>query len=228
MAFPGTIAVAQGVAQSGANSGTVTWNHTVAAEHNKIAFLIGTGMSGGADPVTGSGVSYNSVQLSAVSGANASDGNFERGQIWHLNSPATGTNVCSVAYSAGSAVQINGFSISFEGASASVGTPSTNTGTSANPTVTCADSANGDVVIGILVTDGSASTTTPSGTQIGESEDISSDSDQNAQYVTATGANTVISWTNSTSGEGWVAIAVAIKNASAASYKPRGMLMGIG
>lgn len=213
MAWPSVTVTSGGSATPAPGVGTLTFSHTCPAGHTKLVVLVATGGSGGVDVLTG--ITYNSVALTRK--ISVSDGAFERAQIWELDSPTTGSaqNVV-ISYSTGaSGVQFGYGSISFDGAAAATGTASSNTGSTANPSVTVADSANGDIVVSVVANDNAAAAQSPStGTVIFDFEDIASDSDFTAQYQTATGTNTVCTFTQSdTTGGSWAIVGVAIKQA---------------
>jgi hypothetical protein len=134
-------------------------------------------------------------------------------EIWERNNPDIATGNVVVSYGTGQ-FQIAASGISFIDAAATNGTGVGAAASTANPSVTVTDSANGDIVVGVLWSDtGSDATTTEGGTLIGEDEDIASDSDSNRQRYTATGANQVVSWTCSDTASPWAIAAVAIKSA---------------
>jgi hypothetical protein len=152
------------------------------------------------------------------------DGNFERAEMWELNNPATGSafNVV-ISFGTGAPIQVSGGGISFIDAHATSGAGFSNSGTTANPSVTVTDATSGDIVVSVLATDNESSSTTPAGTEIWEDESVEGDSTFNCQRQTASGTSTVCSWTNSASGLGWTAAAVAIKEAGGPPPAP---LMG--
>lgn len=192
----------------GGGGNSITWAHTCGATANKLVVTIGTGSNILTDRTVGT-VTYNAVACSKL--GSGDDGNFERHEIWRLNSPATGSSLNIVVNLAGvGANQIAAGAISFIDAATAEGAASSNTATSTNPTVTVVDSASGDIVVSGCSDDGSASTTTEAGTLVWEDEDVGADSDFNCQRQAATGANTVCSWTNATSAA-WAAVGVAIK-----------------
>jgi len=197
----------------------ITWAHTNGANANKLVIPLGTGAAA-VNERNFSGVAYNGIACDQV--GEVDDGSYEHAEIWRLNNPATGSALNIVATLVSSAPNANetaGGAISFIDADAAEGAPSTNTATSSNPSVTVADSANGDIVVSLVSSDlGSDGTTNNNGVAVWEDEDVGSDSDYNCQRQDATGANTVCSWTaNSTT---WAAIGVAIKAAAAAATGP--------
>lgn len=212
MAWP-TVQVSAGTGEDFSGPTTKNFNHTCAATDTVLRVLIGTGTGSGADAVTG--VTYNSVAMANI--ANQSDGNFERVQIWQLNSPTTGTNTVAVTFGSG-AIQFFPCAISFDGASTTVKTPSYNSASSANPTVTVTDSASGDIVIAVIATDNGGAIA-QAGSIIGEAEGVAGDSTFNAQYQTASGASTVCSWT-ATAGDLWIAVGIAISQAEVGATIP--------
>jgi hypothetical protein len=186
---------------------TLSWSHTCGASANKLLVCIGLG--DGTDTI--SSVTYNSVACSFVGAAD--DGVWARSEIWALNSPTTGS-AQTILVTASGTVQMYAGGISFVDSATSLGTHTATNNTTANPSVTVADTASGDIVVSICTTDNAVGTTTESGTAVFEFEDAFSDIDINCQRQVASGPNTVCSWTNSGSGDGWAAIGVAVKAAS--------------
>lgn len=194
-----------------AGANTLTWSHTCAASANKLVVEF-TSAAGILADRTASGATYNGVAMTSKGAAD--DGNFERVEQWELNSPTTGANNVVVSFGTGTGIQISGGGISFIDAHATSGTASTNTNTTTNPSVTVADSASGDIVVSVVATDNATGTTTEAGTLVWEDEDVASDSDFSCQRQAASGANTVCSWTNSGSGDGWAVHGFAVKPAA--------------
>lgn len=192
----------------GGGAHSITWNHTCGAGANKLVITSGAGASVLSDRTVAT-VTYNAVPCSFI--VSADDTNFESSEAWRLNNPPTGSALPIVVTYVGSPNQIGAGAISYIDAAAAEGAPSTNFGTTIDPNVTVVDSASGDHVISMSSNDNEASTTTESGTLIWEDENVGSDSDFNCQRQVATGPNTVCSWTNATSGNGWAAIGFAIK-----------------
>jgi len=213
VAWPAVTVTSGAAATPAPGTGSLTFSHTCAAADTKLVVLIGSGLTGGGDPITG--VTYNGTALSLVS--SVGDGSFERAQIWQLNSPPTGSALTvSIQYSTALANGQFGYgAISFDGAAAAVGTPASATGATANPSVTVA-SAVGDVVVSVLANDNAlGAQAVSSGTQIFNFNDVSTDSDFTAQYQSAVGTNTVCSFVQSdTTGGSWVAVGVAVKSAT--------------
>lgn len=193
---------------------TIAWNHTTVAGENKLNIMLGKGISGIDTPHQYTSCTFNAVACNRV--ANGTDTNFEGAEIWELNSPPIGTfqilATCDVTF-----VQRSGHAISWTNAAAADGAPAVNHGTGANPSVTVPDTANGDYVISICVSDeGSNFTLNENGTLIGEDENhAGGDSDTNCQRQVATGASTVCGWTAGSSGQGWAAVGIGIKDAGA-------------
>lgn len=197
------------------NAGTtLTWAHTCGASANKLVVLA-TGASGDSAARNITGVTYNSVALTFVGAQD--DANFTNAEIWRLNSPTTGSSQNIVVTYGGTLVDCAGGAISFNESASAEGSPTGATNTTNNPSVTVADTASGDIVVSVLVSDiGPVGTTTEGGTLIWEDEDVASDTDSNAQRQVASGANTVCSWTSASGGNRWSAVGVAIKAGVAA------------
>lgn len=211
---------------------TLTISHTVTAA-NLLLVGVGVGFDDvGTDPLTVlTGVTYNGVAMTAVSGSDSDDNSFEGCRWYSLASPATGTHDVVITVNNNDA-QIGVGIIGFTDANTTLKTPSVATNTTANPSVTVVDTASGDIVVSALATDGSSGATTAGGTVFtnGDIEDINSDSDFNFQYQTASGANTNCTWTNSTTGSGWATSGLAVRAAGGggAAAASTLMLMGMG
>jgi len=209
-------AISAGASSAVDADGVLTWTHTCGASANKLVVLVGSGHAVAFDR-TVSAVTYNGVSLTLVGASD--DGNFQRVEIWQLHNPPTGSAyTVSVTWNgAGSGLDLAGGSISFIDAAATLGTLYGDTNNLANPSVTVVDSASGDIVVSVMANDvGPDGNSTPGATVIYDREDVDLDSDYGAQYQTASGANTVASWTAvaPTSGA-WAIAGVAVKAAAA-------------
>lgn len=171
---------------------------------NKLCVGIGLGWDGSFTPLTG--VTYNGVAMTPISGSDATDSNFCACRWYQLDNPATGTHDILLTLSENVQWSVN--AISYTGAG-TPRTPSVRTANSTDPFVTVASSENGDIVMSLLVTDAAPGANTPGGTTINNAQDIAGDTDQVSQYQTAVGANTVCSWT-STQPDLFAASGVAI------------------
>lgn len=196
-----------------ANAGvtTLTWAHTCGASATKLVVLAAGAKGNAGRDITG--VTYNSVALTFVGAQD--DANFVNAEIWKLDSPGTGSAFNIVVTYAETLVDQTGGAISFNESATAEGAPTGATNTTDNPSVTVADTASGDIVVSILISDiGPVGATTEGDTLIFEDEDVDSDCDTNAQRQVATGANTVCSWTSASGGNRWAAVGVAIKDAA--------------
>jgi hypothetical protein len=217
MAWP-TVNTGVGASSNPApGSGTLSWSHTVAAGQTLLQVVIGAGASTGSNPVNViTGVTWNGGTALTRKGV-ADDGNYCYGMVYELANPAAATSTVIVSYNntTGNSAEIAGNSISFDGASTTTGTFTSNTtNNTTNPTLTVADSANGDVVVSLWMTDDSIPATAPNGTSLQDAEDINTDTDVCSQYQSATGANTVCSWTHTSGGGGaGVMVGVAVRRA---------------
>ena len=203
------------------------------ASANLIMVGLGIGY-GNADPMSVVNTGYptwNGTAMTAVASSESDDANFCGVEWFYIKNPTTGTHDVVVDWGPQTNVKSAITVISFIDADVSgttFGTASISTASATNPTVTVADSANGDIVVSIVNTDGSSSATNQAGTLIYDAEDIGSDIDINAQYQTATGTNTVCSWTNSTT-DPYAASGVAVKGIAAAAGGNRFLtLLGVG
>jgi hypothetical protein len=206
--------MAFGVEATGGNSGESS-NRTLAftvTAANLLLVGVGVGISGG-DIASGvTGVTFNGVAMTAIPSSDATDSNWAACRWYRLFSPAAGT--FNIVASTVAANQSSVHAISFTDADIAgtpLGTPSTTTNTTANPTLTVVDSASSDIVVSLNVNDNATGATAAAGTTIHDAEDVGTDTDHCSQYQTASGGNTVASWTNSGSGDGWAASGVAVK-----------------
>jgi len=189
---------------------SLTWSHTITSA-NKIVVMVGIGDGA---PGTLSSVTFNSLALTYVGGQTDTNP-WCRVETWERHTPSVAT--ANVVVTAGSTMdQLAAGATGFIDAATALGTPSTKADATTNPNVTVVDTANGDIVVSVVSLDGSTPATTPGGTQLWEFENLAADIDVNAQRQTASGANTVCSWTNSeTVGNHYAAMGVAVKAATA-------------
>jgi hypothetical protein len=221
----------EAVGGSSNTSGNLTVSFTITAA-NLLLVGVGVGSTGGgADPMgIISGVTYNGVAMTLVSGSTSDDNTYEGTAWWRLDTPDTGTHNVVVARTTGGDLGCG--IVSFTDASLTLRTPSIANNTTTNPSVTVADTASGDIVVSSCANDNDTAAITQSGSLIAEQEGVGGDSDFNFQYQTASGANTVCSWTDAGSGSGWAASGFAVRasgggGGGGASGRDL-MLMGIG
>lgn len=205
-------ASASGTPTSGGNV-TITGFTVTSANRIMVGIGVGTGSADPAAVIQSGDVDRGAQTFTRVSSSRATDGVFEGVEWWELTSPTAGSANIVVTNAIGGNIQLFVCAISFID-STGISAASINTGTSANPTVTVAASASGNIVVSVSANDNSTGGTTQSGTLIGEAEDVSSDSDFNAQYQTAIGANTVCVWVNIGTGDGWAASGLAVTGAA--------------
>jgi hypothetical protein len=148
--------------------------------------------------------------------------------LFEMNNPPTGLSLQIIVTFSTTMSQMAAVSRSYNGANATSGTGFNAIGNTDNPSLTVTDSASGDEVIALMFSDvGPNSATTEGGTLVAEDEDISSDSDMNAQSYAPTGANQVVSWTSGNgSGDNWAAVAYAVKPSGGVTFVPRLLLVG--
>lgn len=201
------------VEATGGNSGQSsdrTLSFTVTAA-NLLLVGVGVGEAGGVlTDITG--VTFNSVAMTAIPSSDATDSNWAACRWYRLYNPSVGT--FNIVVSSSAVNQSSVHAVSFTDADIAgtpLGTPSTATNTTANPSLTVVDSANGNIVVSLSSNDNAAGATTAAGTTIHDAEDVGTDTDHCSQYQTASGGNTVCSWTNAGSGDGWAASGVAVK-----------------
>lgn len=182
--------------------------HTVTSA-NKLVAVVGIGNGGGGQTI--SNIRWNGIDL--TQDIQKSDANFEECEIWSLANPSAG-NFNAVLNLAGLTEQVGWCVIGVLDVSTAAA-PSSSTASTNNPSVVAANSANGYLCIAGLMSDaGSASATTPGGTQLFELENINSDSDFNVQSVSASGANQLCTWTETASG-GWAAVVLPLQGTGA-------------
>lgn len=189
---------------------SISWSHTCAASSNKLVLVCGNGLSVAAAQRDVSSCTYNGDACTQI--VQSSHTSWASSAIYKRDSPDTGSAFTAVFNFSEVQSQIAASAISFIDAEATDGAGFEANGTTANPSVTVTDSANGDIVLGVLFSDtGPDATTNADGTEIFEHENINSDSDYSFQRFTATGANQVVSWTCSDTANAWAIAAVAIK-----------------
>lgn len=184
------------------------FSHTVTAA-NLLIVTCSIGAASGPTPsALISSITFNGDALTLVV-AWGNDGLWGVTHIWKRDNPDIATGNVAVTYSSN---QGQGYCAAsgFTDANLTLGATNTAGGTTANPSVTVT-STSGDFVVGAISTDaGPLSTMTANGTLLWEQEDVSSDTDMGAQYATAVGASTAVTWTQSTTGQHWSIAAVAI------------------
>lgn len=156
------------------------------------------------------GITANGAAMTAVASSGASDGIWASCVWYRKDTPAAGNIIASYSGVIDASTQKALHAVSFTDADLTLGTPSATNGTTANPSVTVADSASGDIVVACVANDNEGGNTVQANTLIFEVENLNSDTDHSSQYKTATGANTVMSWTQSGSGNGWAASGLAV------------------
>jgi len=205
----------EAVAGGSSTIGIATATGFTVTSANRMFVGVGHGSNGPA--ASTAVVTWNVGQtLTLVTGSNV-DAGFSSVAWFELASPtpATGNVVATITDGEQTTLHV----ITFTGYD-SQGAPSTNTGTGTNPSVTVADSAADEIVIALLCTDSAAQPTTEANTLIFEVENLAADTDHNSQYKTATGANTVMAWTNSDSGSDWAASGLAVAGAGGGGASP--------
>lgn len=153
------------------------------------------------------GVTWNSVSMTQI--ATVDDANWVGITGYYLDSPDIGNYTLSIASGDSDASQIGVCIIALTDAETGAPAYNTNTATSAAPSVTVAGSANGDILIGAIMTDSQNSTVKGSSlTLLQQALDIGNDTDFHVEYKTATGASAVADWTTGSGPYAAVAIAV--------------------
>ncbi len=196
---------------SSAGSGTYNFPVTIASGVTLLMVGLSIGCTA-ANPfsVFTSLVWNTSETIAQVSGSQTDDNNFE-GVAWYsLVNPTPGSFNVGVTFNA--AYQVGVTVAQFTDASLVIETPSITAeggSASANPSLTVVDTASGNCVLAILANDSQDDITGQSGTDIGNAF-VATDSHFAGQYTTASGANTVMSWTEGSTGASWVISGVAI------------------
>lgn len=207
---------------SGNGAGPFSWSHTCSGS-DRVLFV---GISHYDSNDTVSGVTYNSVAMTAVPSGATNNGQFYV-SLWYLIAPATGSNTVSVSMT-GSVFDIGMAAISFTGSHQTTpyGTAVTATGSSTTPSVV-ASSASDEIVLDTL-------TIVHSGT-------LSVGADQTSRWNTNTAnafikmagstepgvASTTMSWSNSTSQD-WAIVAVPVKPTATGVTLRQLCLTGVG
>lgn len=187
--------------------------YTVVSGTNKL--FVGITHGGNSAAAASAVITWNTTESLTLVTSSGVDAGFSSVAWFSLDNPTAASANVTTTITNGEQTGVH--IISF-GEVDSVGTPSTNTGTGTNPSVTVVDSASDNIVISALCTDNENQTTTEANTLIFEVENLSNDTDHNSQYKTATGASTVMSWTNaSTQGTDWAASGLAVKGAAGAA-----------
>jgi hypothetical protein len=188
---------------------TLTIANFVVTNANKIVVLIGLG--GSQVPVTS--ITYGADNLVFVGAVNDTH-TWCRVEIWEKHNPTVQTANIVINLPE---QQVAAGVIGFIDAATSLGTFSSDFGIPANPTLTVVDSSSGDIVVSCIMTDLQTEVTDEtSGTLIYGVDNLAADVNFNSQRQTATGTNSVCSWTGplgSSPGQGmWAAIGVAVKS----------------
>lgn len=194
--------MAVAVETTGGGSGVAGANATAAAFSVTSANIIFAAVTLGDETRVPNAPTRDGQTFTAVSGSDADEGVWTFVRWYYLLSPNTGSaDVVTVGTGLD---QLGLHVISFTGASTTIKTPSiftTSSSSGSNPTLTVVDSADGDIVFGAMSHDGQAQNTGASGTVIADFDDLEGDTDHISQYVTASGANTVLTFLNTTAGE---------------------------
>lgn len=206
---------------SGSGTGPFSWSHTCSGS-DRLLFVA---VSHYHVSSTVSGVTYNSVAMTAVPSGSTNNGQFFV-TLYYLIAPASGSNTVSVSTSA--VYDIGVAAISFTGGhqTTPIGTAVTATGSSTTPSVV-ASSAADEIVLDAL-------TIVHSGT-------LSVGADQTSRWNAATGnafikmagstepgvASTTMSWSNSTSQD-WAIVTVPVKPVATGSTIRQLCLTGVG
>lgn len=161
------------------------------------------------------GVTYNAVALTAITGVSYST--FNRGELFGLIAPATGSN--NIVITAASAVGIVGGGVSVTDADQTTGwhNPATASGLSTAPSV-AVTSATGELVVDVVtngVNAGSLPTASVGASQTQRWNDAVVDKMRGCGSTEPGAASVTMSWTL-TASEGWSICGVAVMAAPAA------------
>lgn len=207
---------------SGNGAGPFSWSHTCSGS-DRVLFV---GISHYDSSDTVSGVTYNSVAMTAVPSGATNNGQFYV-SLWYLIAPATGSNTVSVTFTGG-VFDFKAGSVSFTGADQTtpLGTAVTATGSSTTPSVTVT-SATGEIVLDTLVIVHSG-TLTVDGSQAQRWNGTGGSGFIKGGGSTESGAaSTTMSWSNSTSQD-WAIVGVPVKPVAASSTLRQLCLTGVG
>lgn len=198
---------------SGAGPTSLTQAFTVTAA-NLLLVGVSIGDGGAIDTIV-TGVTWNTTgTLSAVSSSTASDGVWSQVKWFRLDSPAAATANVVVSCNGGGMtpdqIAMHIIGVTNYDSGTGLRAASTTNNTSANPSLTVAASQSGDLVVAAVSNDNEGGNTVQAGSLIFEAENVGSDTDHSSQYVTATGANTVMAWTQSGNGNGWAASGIPV------------------
>lgn len=210
---------------SGTNQSSLTRAFTVSSA-NLLLVAVSVG-DGTAIDTLNTGVTWNTTgTMSAVTSSTASDGVWSQVKWWRLDSPAAATaNVVATLNGGGgtpdqAAIHIIGVTNYDSGTG--LRAASTTNNTTANPSLTVAASQSGDLVVAVVSNDNESGNTVQANSLIFEAENVGSDTDHSSQYTTASGANTVMAWTQSGSGNGWAASGIPVPISGGAPATTRG------
>lgn len=196
---------------------SITWAHTVSVGANKLVALVGNGLGDTVANRQMSTMTYNGIAFTGEA-VDSNATTWSSSSIWYLDDPtADGAAHNIVATWVASQSQKAGVGVSFNEAEAGVAAVGENTASTANPSLTIADSASGDICVSVLFSDtGPDATTTEGATLLFEDENIENDSDYSTQHQTASGTNTVCSWTCSDTANPWAVCGLAVRDAGGA------------
>jgi len=207
---------------AGTGVSSLTCAHTVSGANREIVNWISWYHSLSAL----SGLTYNSVALTAIPSGSTANGQYHIDGS-HLIAPATGTNNM-VATFTGNVFDVGMGSTSFTGADQTtpLGTAVTATGTSTTPSVTVSSAAGEIVLDGLVIIH--SSTLTVGGSQTQEWNAIANSGFIKYAGSSQNGAASVSNtWTNGTS-QAWAQGAVPIKPVAVATSVPLRTLLGVG
>ena len=172
-------------AGSGATSLTFACKTRVAANRAIIVAVA----TKGADP---SGVTYNGVALTRLSGANEGT---RYASLWYLANPASGTNNVVVSLGSSNAIIAASYSFSHVNQSSVLSNAATNTSGGATSSSATVTSTIGDVVIdSIAVEDEPVFTVGAGQTQKAQLDSDDTDTSFGSSYETATTTSTAMTW----------------------------------
>jgi len=194
---------------TGSGAGPFTWSHTCSGS-DRVLF-VKVSYYDSADSVTG--VTYNGVTMSVVTGSLVSNGQYS--VVWYyLINPATGSNTVSVSFT-GAVFDFGGSAISVTGAdqTTAFGGVATATGTSTTPSVDVSSASDELVIDGLSIVHGGTLSVGAGQTQ--RTNEICGGFIKHATSTEGGGATTTMSWSNSSS-QVWAISAFAAKPVSAA------------
>ena len=205
---------------------SLTWSHTVSGTNRLL--VVGVQFYKNVNSFI-SGITYNSVALTPVTGAAINTSNYYV-DLWYLIAPSTGSNNIVVSYGGGAPFETGCGAVSFTDAHQTVpyGAAVTATGNSSSPSVTVS-SGTGEFVMDTMSIIHNGTLSVGAG-QTARWNDIGASGFTKYAGSTEPGdASIVMNWSNTTAQE-WAITAVNIRPTAAVSSSTGSklLLLGVG